>query len=133
MTYHLVPDKMDYLTSMRETIEKQILSIEEATQMVATINKKYKQTFLFQEESSDYNKLDNEFNELHNKQFFEGRLIELKNLLEKINIAINSNCDHICVVDYVDISEDRMQKISYCEKCWIPLPLPLLEKVEQKL
>ena len=51
--------------------------------------------------------------------------------LNKINIAINSNCDHICVVDYVDISEERMQKITYCEKCWTPLPL--LEKVEQKL
>ena len=131
MTYHSTPDKMDYLTSMCEIIEKQILSIEESIQIVATIHKKYKQAFLFQEEPSDYNKLDNEFKQLHNKEFFEGRLNQLKNLLEKINIAINSNCDHICVIDYVDISEDSMQKISYCEKCWIPLPLPLLEKVEQ--
>ena len=75
--------------------------------------------------------MHNQFKQLHTKQFFEGRLIDLKNLLEKINIAINSNCDHICVVDYVDISEERMQKSTYCEKCWTPLPL--LEKLEQKL
>ena len=131
MIYHSIPDKMDYLTSMRESIEKQILSIEESGQLVASINKKYQQTFLFQEIPLDYNELHNQFKQLHTKQFFEGRLIDLKNLLEKINIAINSNCDHICVVDYVDISEERMQKITYCEKCWTPLPL--LEKVEQKL
>ena len=41
MIYHSIPDKMDYLTSMRESIEKQILSIEESGQLVASINKKY--------------------------------------------------------------------------------------------
>jgi len=142
MTYYSSPDKMDYLTSMKESIEKQILSLEESTQLVASINKKYKQTFLFQEAPEDYNELHNHFKEFHSKQFFEGRLIDLKNLLEQINIAINSNCDHICVVDYVDITEDKMQKVTYCEKCWIPLlekveqnlwANPLLEKVEQNL
>jgi uncharacterized protein YnzC (UPF0291/DUF896 family) len=131
MTYHSSPDKMDYLNSMRESIEKQISSIEESRQLVASINKKYKQTFLLQEVPGDYNELHNQFKEFHSKQFFEGRLIDLKNLLEQINIAINSSCDHICVVDYVDITEDRIQKITYCEKCWTTLPL--LEKVEQKI
>jgi hypothetical protein len=114
------PDKTDYLISMRDYIQKQLQFIEECEQLSAAVNKKYKQSanFLNTIIDEDYIELQEQFKELHTRQFFKGRSIDLKDLLEKTTIALNANCEHICCVDYVDISEDKMQKIQYCEKCW---------------
>jgi hypothetical protein len=109
----------DYLLSMKNYIKKQIDDIEEGEVLSASINKEYKQIHGII--SNDYIDLHEQFKELHKKQFFIGRMIDLKNLLDKIDIAIKSNCEHICCIDYVDINEDRIQKIQYCEKCWTTL------------
>jgi phosphoenolpyruvate-protein kinase (PTS system EI component) len=114
------PDKMDYLIEMRDYIKKQIQFIEECEQLSASVNKKYKKSTMFLSKpiDEDYIELQEKFKELHTKDFFKGRYIDLQDLLNKVIIAIYANCEHICCVDYVDVSEDKMQKIQYCEKCW---------------
>lgn len=113
-----IPNKMDYLIEMRDYIQKQIQFIEECEQLSASVNKKYKKSTMFNNLNEDFINLQEDFKELHTKDFFKGRYIDLKNLLERTTTAINANCEHICCVDYVDISEDKMEKIQYCEKCW---------------
>jgi len=109
----------NYLNMMKKYIKNKITEIEESEQCYATINKIFKK--IQSSLSSDYIDLNEQFKEIHKTQFFDCNIKELKNLLEKIDNAIKSNCQHICCVDYIDICQDRMQKIQYCEKCWTTL------------
>jgi len=109
----------NYLNLMKKYIKNKIAEIEESEIQYARIKKTFK--IIQGSLSSDYIVLHEQFKEIHKTQFFNGNIKELKNLLEKIDNAIKSNCQHICCVDYIDINEDRMQKIQYCEKCWTTL------------
>ena len=51
------------------------------------------------------------------KKYTEEVLENKKNLLDKINIYINKNCQHSFIDDFIDIDPERSEKIRYCEIC----------------
>jgi len=106
----------EYLLLLKNYIKKQIDELDEGKEICQSIKKQFQQ--IQGSLSNDYNELNNQFKEIHDDFFYIYRKIDLKNLLDKIEIALKANCEHICCVDYVDINEYRMQKIQYCEKCW---------------
>jgi hypothetical protein len=108
-----IETKIDNLLSIKNLIEKEIQEIIENQETFNLINEKY------------INILDDKFNDLYedlkilyNKNFFICRIIELKNLLEKVKNKIIKKCDHKLCIDHIDIRDDKLVQIEYCEKCF---------------
>jgi hypothetical protein len=61
--------------------------------------------------------------------FFSQRKNNTTKIVEKISILFNSieqklhsECIHDYVDDYIDITPEKSQKITYCKSCWCTFP-----------
>ena len=48
---------------------------------------------------------------------FQLIVLDFEHLLEDIDNTLKAECKHVYEEDYIDITPDRSQKITYCKKC----------------
>ena len=48
---------------------------------------------------------------------FQLIVLDFEHLLEDIDATLKAECKHIYEEDYVDITPDRSQKITFCSRC----------------
>lgn len=104
-------NEFSYLVLMRNCIKKQLFFFEELKDDIDTINSTSC-------EIVNDDKLLYDFNQQNDRESIKTKISELNFLLEIINKKIKDTCFHEYCEDTIDINEDTIKYIKYCEKCW---------------
>jgi hypothetical protein len=103
-----IENNIDHLLLIKTLIEKEIQEIIDNQEYVKSINQKFNYN----------NDLYEDYKILYDHNYFINRIIDLKNLLEKVKNKIIKKCHHKLCIDHIDVRDDKLIQIEYCEKCF---------------
>jgi len=95
---------INYFLSTKEKFEKILSNLNEILEV-------YYEIQLDNDDTISYDYIN------HQIEDYEKKITETETNINQLHKFISLHCDHIFVDDYIDITPDKSERITYCSKC----------------